>query len=105
MRRARVRVLPTTRGTRHAGAAGALPTTNELLMTGMCGSHTKRYLPSRKVTVHVTLPVEATVVARFTPGPERWKLCSRDRSLTWIVYAPAGICWTRLPFGNRSEIV
>src|SRR6476619_7911654 len=30
-------------------------------------------------------------------GPERWKLCSAARSLTWTVYVPGGMLVTRLP--------
>jgi hypothetical protein len=64
---------------------GAPPTVKLPNIVVWCGSHWKWWVPSVKVTVHVTVPVVSTSVAWSTPGPVRWKLCSGDRSCTWIV--------------------
>src|SRR5258707_8028610 len=45
-----------------------------------------------------------TSVAMSTPGPERWKLCSSERSWTSRVYVPASRCFTAAPLESLSEI-
>jgi hypothetical protein len=54
-----------------------------------CASHWKWYVPACSVTVQLVEPVPGMLVAWFTPGPLRWKLCAEDWSLTLIVYVPA----------------
>ena len=87
------------------GGVGTLPTVNEPRIVPECGSQTNAVRAVLKVTFHVTLPVHADSVARSTPGPVRWKLCSSDRSLTSISYAPGSSFVTRVPCASVSEIV
>ena len=87
------------------GGGVTLPTVNEPFIVPECGSQTYLYVPSVKVTVQVTLPVSPISVARFTPGPERWKLCSSDTSSTSMTYAPGSSFDTRAPEASRRLIV
>jgi len=57
------------------------------------------------VTVHVTVPLNATPVLRLTPGPTRWKSWLDERSRTVIAYLPASSVETAFPAGLRREIV
>ena len=83
---------PTVPVRRFAGSAGGggggggctVPTVNEPRMMFVRIAHVP-IGPSVNVTVRVTVLDVSTVVAWFTPGPVRWKLCSIERSLTVMV--------------------
>ena len=47
-----------------------------------------RYVPARRVSVHLTVPRKATPVLRFTLGPLRCRLSAALRSCTVTTYAP-----------------
>src|SRR5581483_9122847 len=48
------------------------------------------YVPTRSVTVHLTVPVKRRPVERTTPGPESRKPSFAERSLTVMTYVPDG---------------
>src|SRR5581483_2960166 len=48
------------------------------------------YVPTRSVTVHLTVPVKRSPVERTTPGPESRKPSFAERSLTVMTYVPDG---------------
>ena len=82
--RAVVSVLPTTFGTRHRGGVGGgpAPTVNAPRNDAAWGSETNRYVPDANVRVQIGWTISSTGVQRFTPGPERWKLCVVEKSCT-----------------------
>ena len=76
---------------------GGVPAMNEPRIDDGWTSQTNAYVPSVSVTRHVTVPVNSTPVASFTPGPWRWKLWKSERSVTSISYVPGSSCVTRSP--------
>src|SRR3954449_1459204 len=61
-------------------------------------------MPSATVIVNVWSPESVTSVATLTPGPDRWKLCSADRSWTSRVYVPASRWVTLVPSVSLTEM-
>jgi hypothetical protein len=47
---------------------------NDPLIEVGCASHRNEYLPFVRVIANDFVPVLATLVFTFTPGPLRWKL-------------------------------
>ncbi len=48
-------------------------TVKEPFMKYACGSQTYLYVPFRRMTCQICVPMPPTVVVLFTPGPVRWK--------------------------------